>query len=63
MRKILQCFFVFSFLVNVDLYGFHQNVVAAQTAPLPSPGMKVDPNNTALVITDPQNDFLSPKAG
>jgi nicotinamidase-related amidase len=61
MRKILHCFFVFSFLVHVDLYGFHQNVVTAQTAPLPSPGMKVDQNNTALVITDPQNDFLSPK--
>lgn len=27
---------------------------------LPSPGMKIDPSNTALVITDPQNDFLSP---
>lgn len=61
MRKILQCFFLFSFIVNLDLYCFHQNVVAAQTKPLPTPGMKVDPKNTALVITDPQNDFLSPK--
>lgn len=32
------------------------NVVAE----LPNPGMKVDANHTALVITDPQNDFLSP---
>lgn len=28
---------------------------------LPDPGLKVDKNNTALVITDPQNDFLSPE--
>ncbi len=28
---------------------------------LPDPGMEIDPKNTALVITDPQNDFLSPE--
>ena len=28
---------------------------------LPRPGMRIDPANTALVITDPQNDFLSEK--
>ena len=28
---------------------------------LPKPGMVVDPTNTAIVITDPQNDFLSPE--
>ncbi len=28
---------------------------------LPDPGMQVEATNTALVITDPQNDFLSPK--
>lgn len=27
---------------------------------LPNPGMKIAPGNTALLITDPQNDFLSP---
>lgn len=27
---------------------------------LPDPGMTVNPADTALVITDPQNDFLSP---
>ncbi|MEN8143786.1 MAG: isochorismatase family protein, partial [Gemmatimonadota bacterium] len=32
--------------------------VAAQ---LPDPGMEVDITRTALVITDPQNDFLSPE--
>ena len=30
-------------------------------AGLPDPGMQIDKSNTALVITDPQNDFLSPK--
>jgi nicotinamidase-related amidase len=28
---------------------------------LPDPGMRVDPANTALVLSDPQNDFLSPQ--
>ena len=27
---------------------------------LPNPGFAVEKGNTALVITDPQNDFLSP---
>jgi nicotinamidase-related amidase len=27
---------------------------------LPNPGMDIVPDQTALVITDPQNDFLSP---
>jgi len=30
-------------------------------AQLPNPGMEIDPERTALVITDPQNDFLSPQ--
>jgi len=30
-------------------------------AQLPDPGMTVDPGRTALVVTDPQNDFLSPE--
>ena len=29
-------------------------------AQLPNPGMTIDTERTALVITDPQNDFLSP---
>lgn len=28
---------------------------------LPNPGMRIEKGRTALVITDPQNDFLSPK--
>ncbi len=30
-------------------------------ADLPDPGMTIESGRTALVITDPQNDFLSPK--
>lgn len=33
----------------------------AAFADLPDPGMTITSGNTALVITDPQNDFLSPK--
>jgi len=28
---------------------------------LPMPGFAIDPGSTAIVITDPQNDFLSPQ--
>ena len=31
------------------------------TAQLPDPGLVVDPERTAVVVTDPQNDFLSPE--
>lgn len=31
------------------------------TAQLPNPGMEIDRYHTALVVTDPQNDFLSPE--
>ena len=31
------------------------------SAQLPNPGLQIDPGRTAVVITDPQNDFLSPK--
>ncbi len=30
-------------------------------AQLPNPGVTIDPERTAIVITDPQNDFLSPE--
>ena len=33
---------------------------AGVSAQLPNPGMEIDPSNTTLLITDPQNDFLSP---
>ena len=36
-------------------------LVAGQAgAQLPDPGVVIDARNTALVVTDPQNDFLSP---
>lgn len=33
----------------------------AVQAGLPDPGMEIQPGRTAVVITDPQNDFLSPE--
>ena len=36
-------------------------VAGTAAAQLPNPGMEIDRERTALVITDPQNDFLSPK--
>lgn len=33
---------------------------SAVRAQLPDPGMAIDPARTALLVTDPQNDFLSP---
>jgi nicotinamidase-related amidase len=36
------------------------SLAAPLAAQLPDPGMEIDPERTALVITDPQNDFLSP---
>ena len=35
--------------------------IAVARAQLPDPGMEIDPATTAIVITDPQNDFLSPE--
>ncbi len=36
-------------------------MIGQANAELPDPGMTIDTSNTALVITDPQIDFLSPK--
>ena len=38
-----------------------QRLVTAADEGLPRPGMVIDSSTTAIVITDPQNDFLSPK--
>ena len=35
-------------------------VAGTVQAGLPNPGMNVEPGKTALVLTDPQNDLLSP---
>lgn len=46
------------FTTVVVLWGA---LVAGQAgAQLPDPGLVIDARNTALVVTDPQNDFLSP---
>ncbi len=34
---------------------------ALALAQLPDPGLTIDPQRTAVIITDPQNDFLSPE--
>lgn len=36
-------------------------LIGGASAQLPDPGMDVDPTNTALLVTYPQNDFLSPE--
>lgn len=36
-------------------------VAPIASAALPDPGMRVEKGRTALVVTDPQNDFLSPE--
>jgi nicotinamidase-related amidase len=46
-----------SVLFAILFLGFSQ----VAYADLPDPGMTIDPERTALVVTDPQNDFLSPK--
>ena len=49
-------------LTSIALGATLALVLSATTgfAQLPDPGMKIDPANTALLVTDPQNDFLSP---
>ena len=62
----------FAALATVGLLAFGSvSPVAAQEngvllsssdeVPLPNPGMLIDAERTAIVITDPQNDFLSPE--
>jgi nicotinamidase-related amidase len=42
------------------LMGIGVLVVSVGSAQLPDPGLDVDASRTAVVIVDPQNDFLSP---
>lgn len=35
-------------------------LINVAVAALPNPGVTIEPGRTALLITDPQNDFLSP---
>lgn len=46
----------FLIMLSLVLIAF---AVAPVVADLPDPGMEIDLERTALVITDPQNDFLS----
>ncbi|WP_016989040.1 cysteine hydrolase [Flavobacterium sp. ACAM 123] len=45
---------------NIKLVAFALLLATQMHAQLPDPGFKVD-SRTAIVITDPQNDFLSPE--
>ena len=45
----------------ITLLAISWIVPAVMTAQLPNPGLVIDPARTAVVITDPQNDFLSPE--
>jgi len=49
--RVLGCLTVLIFIVLSPTASF---------AELPNPGMQIDLERTALVVTDPQNDFLSP---
>jgi nicotinamidase-related amidase len=46
-------------LVNLSL--MLTLIPAVALAQLPDPGLVIEPDRTAVVITDPQNDFLSPE--
>jgi len=45
-------------IMGIMVFGLFTHLANAQ---LPEPGMEIDLTNTAVVITDPQNDFLSPE--
>ncbi len=42
-------------------HNHNHNTAAPMTSPKAQPKLNFDPSNTALVVTDPQNDFLSPE--
>ena len=50
-------------LIKTSIYLFLSLALfpALALAQLPDPGLTIDTERTALVITDPQNDFLSPE--
>jgi len=62
--KLSHCGFKTHLFANSGLLaGLLLTLLLAGTARagLPDPGMQIDPSHTALVVTDPQNDFLSEK--
>lgn len=50
-----------TFLVTILVIILATAAAGRAEAQLPDPGLTVDRASTALVLTDPQNDFLSPK--
>ncbi|WP_434058449.1 cysteine hydrolase [Coralliovum pocilloporae] len=46
--------------VALSVFGAVAMASAEDKSGLPVPGLEITPGQTALVITDPQNDFLSP---
>ena len=48
-------------ILAASLLVFALTLPGVSSADLPDPGMTVVKGRTALVVTDPQNDFLSPK--
>ena len=46
---------------SILILTFATAVSAPALAQLPDPGFDIEPGRTALVVTDPQNDFLSPE--
>jgi len=54
MKKSILMLAILTLLISAGAVKYAQ-------AQLPDPGMEIDPIRTALVITDPQNDFLSPE--
>ena len=47
--------------VTASLLIFSLAIPGITSAALPDPGMQIEKGRTALVVTDPQNDFLSPR--
>ena len=52
--KTIRSYCIAAFLAAINVSGIAH-------AQLPDPGVTIVPGRTALLITDPQNDFLSPK--
>lgn len=50
-----------AYLKQLVIAVFLMSTQAIAIAGLPNPGMRFDPSRTAVVVTDPQNDFLSEK--
>ncbi len=46
---------------NLLILGALLGFISSAPAQLPDPGLEIEPGRTAVVITDPQNDFLSPE--